>query len=141
MIDVKLRAKAYEECQRAWLRHLHAALGPSFPLIEEDGAILLSSLAQNAARATLAIVAKTSRRVARALHGIAQTPASGKDILIVLDDDDAYYRYVSTITREMVSSPAAAASMSMRAVVTSLPSRAIYGPSSRSWLTSSRIAV
>jgi hypothetical protein len=40
-------------------------------------------------------VNKTLQRVVRTLDGIAHVPEWGHDILVVFDDEDAYYRYVS----------------------------------------------
>jgi len=71
------------------------ALGSSYALLETEDAFLLSSLAPNVARATLAYVSKTLQRVVRVLDGIAKVPEWGKDILIVFDDDEIYYRYAS----------------------------------------------
>lgn len=91
----ELQAQAWLACERGWLQHMREALGPGYRLAEESDALLLSSLAPNVARATLGFVGKTQQRIVRLLDGVARPPALGKAILIVFDDGDDYYRYVS----------------------------------------------
>ncbi len=93
--DASEQARAWAACEQAWLAHLRDALGPGYRLQQAGGALLLSSLSRPVAEATLAFVNKTLQRVLRTLDGLAETPAWGHDILIVFDDDDTYYRYVS----------------------------------------------
>ncbi|MES2950560.1 MAG: hypothetical protein V4858_18665 [Pseudomonadota bacterium] len=88
-------ATVWARCEMAWLEHLQASLGPAYHLREEGGAVLLSTLEPNVARAMLGYMVKTLQRVVRLLDGVAQIPEWGKDILIVFDDEDTYYRYVS----------------------------------------------
>jgi hypothetical protein len=89
------QARAWSDCERAWLEHLRAALGPQYQLRQQGTAMLLSTLQSNVSEATLTFVNKTLQRVERILDGIAQVQASGYDILIVFDDDDTYYKYVA----------------------------------------------
>lgn len=89
------QARAWSACERAWLEHLRAALGPSYRLRQLGKALLLSTLHDNVAEATLTFVNKTLQRVVRILDGVAQMPERGHDILVVFDDDDSYYRYVA----------------------------------------------
>ena len=89
------QAEAWARCERAWLMHLQAALGPAYRLQESGKALLLSSLEPRVAAATLDFINRTGQRVLRVLEGIAQAPAWGHDILIVFDDAEGYYRYVS----------------------------------------------
>ena len=93
--ELEVQAKAWTCCERAWLAHLQAALDPSYKLMEEGDAVLLSTLETNVAQATLSFLNRTLRKVVRLLDGVAQIPEWGKDILVVFDDDDDYYRYVS----------------------------------------------
>ena len=86
---------AWGTCEIAWLQHMRAALGPGYHLTARGDALLLSSVEDNIARATLAFMGKTLDRITRVLDGVAQVPEWGKDILIVFDDDETYYRYVS----------------------------------------------
>jgi hypothetical protein len=89
------RAAAWAGCERAWLLHFRDALGPGFHLDESDGAVVLSSLEPHVARATLDFMSRSARRIGAVLDGIAAFPPWGKDILILFDDDESYYRYVS----------------------------------------------
>jgi hypothetical protein len=89
------QAKAWSDCERAWLEHLQAALGSEYRLREQGTAMLLSTLQDNVAEATLTFVNKTLQRVERILDGVAHVSEWGHDILVVFDDDDAYYRYVA----------------------------------------------
>ena len=89
------RAQAWLQAEQAWLLHFRDALGPHFRVDESEHALLLSSLEDNVVRATLAFMEKTLKRVTHTLDGIAAMPPMGKDILIVFDDEDSYYRYVA----------------------------------------------
>jgi hypothetical protein len=89
------QARAWSECERAWLEHLRVALGPEYRLREHGIALLLSTLEKNVAEATLAFVNKTLQRVVRILDGVAHVPEWGHDILVVFDDGDTYYKYVA----------------------------------------------
>lgn len=86
---------AWGKCEAVWLEHLGTSLGPNYKLKAKGEALLLSSLGTRTALATLTLMNKTLQRILRILDGIAQIPEWGKDILIVFDDADAYYRYVA----------------------------------------------
>ena len=89
------QAKAWSAAEHAWLQHLCAALGERYCLREEGSTLLVSSLDDRVAQATLRFVNRTSQRIVRLLDGIAQVSPWGYDILLVLDDEDTYYRYVA----------------------------------------------
>lgn len=91
----EVQTLAWGTCERVWLQHFQAALGPSYRLVEDGEAVLLSTLEPNVARATLEFMGKTLQRIVRLLDGVAHVPEWGKDILVVFDDDDAYYSYVA----------------------------------------------
>lgn len=93
--DPALQADAWARCELAWLSHLQASLGPGYQLRQEGGAVLLSTLEPHVARAMLGYMGKTLQRIVRLLDGVAQPPEWGKDLLIVFDDEDTYYSYVS----------------------------------------------
>ncbi len=95
MIDPEVQARAWANCERAWLEYLAVALGPAYRLMEEGDAVILSTLEPNVAEATLGFMGDTLQRIIRLLDGVAQNQEWGKDILVVFDDGDAYYRYVS----------------------------------------------
>lgn len=89
------RLDAWLALERAWLLHLRDALGGGFRLTESGHGLLLSALEDHVANATLAFMERTLVRVLRTLDGIAAAKPWGKDILVVFDDEDSYYRYVS----------------------------------------------
>lgn len=93
--DRTARSEAWAQCEKAWLAHLARALGPSFAVRSESNTLLLSSLDARAARVVLEYVNRTRSRVLRLLDGIAADEDLGHDIVILLDDDEAYYRYVA----------------------------------------------
>jgi hypothetical protein len=96
MNDADLQRAALEQGKRGWLLHLRDALGPHFRLHESESAYVLSSLEDVVATATAAYVTSTRKRIPRVLAGLARIEAHDKSILIVMDDDDTYYDYVSS---------------------------------------------
>lgn len=80
---------------RAWLLHLGAALGPQMGLHESADALVLSSLNPREETQVADYVRTARHRVARLLGELAAFPAGQPTVLLVLDDDEAYYRYVS----------------------------------------------
>ena len=90
-----MAARAWSVCERAWLEHLTACLGDGYRLDEGETARLLSSLSVREAQATLDFMEKTPPRIVRVLEGVAAVAPWGKDLLIVFDDQDTYYRYVA----------------------------------------------
>lgn len=89
------QGNAWSACERAWLLHFRDALGTGYYLAESETALLLSSLEPNVSRATLDYIGRTLTRVTKVLDGIAQVPPWGRDVLIVFDNEDGYYNYVS----------------------------------------------
>jgi hypothetical protein len=95
-LDAGRREEAWTACERAWLLHFRDALGPAHRLDESATAALVSSLEPNVARAALAFMERTARRIGMVLKGLVEEPSGwGKDILILFDDDESYYRYAS----------------------------------------------
>lgn len=93
--DEAAKAAAWSSCERAWLEHLRASLGNDYRVRLQGSATLLSTLPAHVADATLAFVNKTVQRIVRVLDGLAAAPEWGHDILVVFDEDESYYRYVS----------------------------------------------
>lgn len=89
------RNHAWSACERAWLLHMRDALGSRFELYENDNVFLLTPLGSKSAQFTLDFVHRSQLRVLSVLEGIAKPAPLGKTILIVFDDADHYYRYVS----------------------------------------------
>lgn len=93
--DADARGAAWARLERAWLEHMESALGAPYAVHESETSLLLSTLDQNVADATLDFMSKSLQRIIRVLDGIAEVSEWGKDILVVFDDEAAYYRYVS----------------------------------------------
>lgn len=93
--NLESRATAWAECELAWLQHLREALGPEYHLKRLEQTVILSSLDAGSLKAIFEFMARTSQRILRLLSGIAQVPEWGHDILIIFDDDETYYNYVS----------------------------------------------
>lgn len=95
MPDPAAQAEAWARAELAWLAHLQAALGPQYQLARHQHALLLSTLEPRVAVATVQFMTKTLARIEKVLDGVAKAPQSGSDILLVFDDPETYYRYVS----------------------------------------------
>lgn len=95
MNDAHRQRFAIEQGQRAWLLHLRDALGPHFHLYESEGTCVLSSLEDSVVVATAAYVASTRKRIRHVLAGVAHFEEHHKSILLVIDDEETYYGYVS----------------------------------------------
>lgn len=89
------QAGAWTAAELAWLQHFRAALGPQYHLVQSGTAALLSPLERNVAAATLEYMNRTLKRVTTVLDGIAEAAPWGLDLLIVFEDGDRYYDYVS----------------------------------------------
>jgi len=94
-VPIESRTSMLNEAKLAWLLHVRDALGAGYQLIESKTALVLSSLNPTTARTTANFMSKALEQVLGALNGIAQAPQSGKDILIVFEDAEHYYRYLS----------------------------------------------
>lgn len=86
---------ALARVRRAWLLHLRDALGQDFRLRESDEAIVLSSLDHATTDAILRFVATTRARLVRLLQDVAGFAPAEKSIVVVMDDEDSYYRYIA----------------------------------------------
>jgi len=89
------RASAWGEIELAWLQSLRTSLGSTYRLIKQSDVLILSTLDEHTLNATFNFVSRTAKRIVRVLDGVADVPEWGYDILIVFDDQDTYYRYVS----------------------------------------------
>lgn len=88
-------ANALMDCKRGWLLHLRDALGQGYELRESAHAAVLSTGGERFASTMLDFVERTRRRIAVTLEGLATFRADDREILIIFDDPETYYRYVS----------------------------------------------
>jgi hypothetical protein len=89
------RADAWLQCEREWLLQLRDALGGAYRLLESDRAFLLAAHEPVTAEATLQFLGRTERRVQAMLEELAAPADMGKEILLLFEDIDDYYRYIS----------------------------------------------
>ncbi|HEX7638646.1 MAG TPA: hypothetical protein VF457_09630 [Burkholderiaceae bacterium] len=89
------RNLARVDLHRAWLGHLRESQGDRMWLHESDEAMILSPLEPAVAAATSRYVSMARKRVARTLGTLAHFPAGLKSVVLVMDDLDAYYAYIS----------------------------------------------
>ncbi len=80
---------------RQWLLALASWAGAGFQVLESEHFLALSGQSPRIAQATLAYCERTRARILRLLDGIAATAGFGKPCVLVFDDVEAYYRYVS----------------------------------------------
>ena len=88
-------AGALKECKRGWLLHLRDALGEGYELHESAHAAVLSKGDARFAAGMLDFIERTRRRITVTLEGLATFRDDDREILIVFDDNETYYRYVS----------------------------------------------
>jgi hypothetical protein len=93
--DSTTQAKAVQLGRRAWLLHLRDALGEHFHLHESEHSLVLSSLEDSFAVAMARQVETARRRICKVLDGVAQFPPGEKSVLLLVDDEETYYHYVS----------------------------------------------
>lgn len=93
--DPVAQAEAWAKAELAWLAHMQEALGPHYHLAQHEDALLLSPMEPRVAIATVQFMTKTLSRIGKVLDGVAKNPEWGKDILLVFEDEETYYRYVS----------------------------------------------
>ncbi|MBU0746493.1 MAG: hypothetical protein KKG67_06815 [Gammaproteobacteria bacterium] len=91
----EVAAEALNQGRRAWLLHLRNVLGTEMHLHDGADCFILSPLESSVARATARYVSTTRQRIDRLLNGMAHFPVAEKSILLVLPDEDTYYRYVA----------------------------------------------
>jgi hypothetical protein len=94
-LDEPLRANAWAQAELAWLSRLSSSLGAEYRLETQGSAAVVSTLDANVARSTLDFMTKSLRRIFAVLEGVASSSDWGHDILLVFEDDETYYRYVS----------------------------------------------
>lgn len=79
----------------AWLDAMVSALSEQYTRTESDNFMLLSALEPRPARVLLDYLERSRRRVLATLPNIAADNGHGKNVVMVLGDEDSYYQYVS----------------------------------------------
>ena len=93
--DAQAAAQAIDEGRRAWLLQLRDVLGPHAHLHATADAYILSTLDDRVLRATAKYISTARQRISRVLGDLARFPPGERSILVVLDSEEDYYRYVS----------------------------------------------
>jgi hypothetical protein len=93
--EAEARSLARVDLHRAWLENLRESLGDAFWIHENEGAMILSSLEPALVGAMSRYVATTRKRVAKTLGTLAHFPIGLKSVVLVMDDEDDYYAYIS----------------------------------------------
>jgi len=93
--DAGQRAAAVELGRRAWLLLMQETLGPHAHVLETDDAWVLSSYEPKVAQAAARFMTTARQRIAKLLDGVAHFPAGTRSILVVLDSQEQYYRYIT----------------------------------------------
>ena len=89
------RHDAWVACERAGVAWLRDVLGDGYAVHESAHALLLTTQRARQASLTLAFIEDAKQRVSELLEELAQPPDSGKEILLLFHDAEAYYRYIS----------------------------------------------
>lgn len=94
-LSAQHQLEAINQAKLNWLLLMREELGPNFHVLETQGLLMLSSLETNVAKAMQNYIETTEKRIRTVLRDLAQFPAGEKNIVLVFDDDNMYYDYVS----------------------------------------------
>jgi hypothetical protein len=86
---------AWLAVQRTWLTWLAAHFGDGYRLHESADALLLTDAEPRAVKVALDYLTLSQRRVARSLQKLATERLPEKQVVLLLHDEDQYYRYLS----------------------------------------------
>lgn len=91
----ELQASARAQCLQQWLLHMRDSLGDGYTLLESQLACVLSPITPSDAQILLGYVERSLSRVLKTLPGVAKADPFWRPALIVFQDHDRYYDYVS----------------------------------------------
>lgn len=91
----QVKAAGWLAAERNWLLMMRDGLGQGYFLRETDDILLLSPQSDVDAEKTIAFMTRTSQRVTRVLEDLADSGEWGKDILLLTQHEEDYYRYIS----------------------------------------------
>jgi hypothetical protein len=93
--DRQTRATAWSDATLGWIAHLQKALGSTYHVVQHEYALVLSTMSRGSAHRTAEFMSRTLARIVKTLDGVAAEPEASRDILIVFETEDEYYRYVA----------------------------------------------
>jgi hypothetical protein len=86
---------AWREAALQWLEKLRTALGQKYFLNESDNFFLISCREQNERKNVLSFAENARHTIQNQLRGIKLRETYGKQVIVIFDVIDDYYRYVS----------------------------------------------
>ncbi len=84
----------------AWVDKLKSNMAEHHRMHESDNFILLSSESDHYVSVLLGFLERSRKKILYALRGIAADPGPGKYVVLVFDDLDSYYLYISCLYPE-----------------------------------------
>ncbi|QJR10780.1 hypothetical protein DSM104443_01849 [Usitatibacter rugosus] len=99
-LDEAGRNAAWEACNLGWLLHLRDALGEGYHVTRSPAALVMSSMPPADLKSVHGLVGLIAQRIPKVLVGIVEPPDDGREVLVVFDDQDTYYRYASMFDPE-----------------------------------------
>jgi hypothetical protein len=86
---------AWREAVLQWLEKFRTALEPEYFLNESDNFFLVSRQEKNERQQILAFVEKVRQQIQNELRGIKLKETFGKQVILLFEQIDDYYRYIS----------------------------------------------
>jgi hypothetical protein len=86
---------AWREAALQWLEKFRAVLGSEYFLNESDNFFLLFCREQEERKDILAFVENVRQQIQNELRGIKFKEVYGKQVILIFDETDDYYRYIS----------------------------------------------
>jgi hypothetical protein len=103
------RQEAGTRIQAAWLQALQGVLGNQYALTENENCLLLSALPAHVARAVCHTVTQVEQMVGELFKEMSVPETYGKQLILILSDSDAYYRYLAALEGESRDFPRSSA--------------------------------
>ena len=94
-IDINSHGRAWADAELAWLSCMCRALGETYKLSKFRRSVVLSSLSLREEKSVISFMDSSLKKILQKLGKIAAIPEWGYDILIIFDDENTYYRYIS----------------------------------------------
>lgn len=80
---------------RSWVNQLICSLPSNYAIHESDNFLLVTSESDKYVSVFQGFLERTRKRIVNTLHGIASDEGFGKYVVLIFDDMDAYYAYLS----------------------------------------------
>ncbi len=80
---------------RSWMEKVLSKLPSDYSIYESDNFILVTSESKKYASIFQEYLERTLKRIVQTLHGVASNEGFGKYVVLIFDDIDTYYSYLS----------------------------------------------